>query len=354
MKAERKKLAFGGHLAIYITVLLTILAVVLAFWWHYLGCYEANRIEGVMDTYMTETLPEQLQFELDVYSIASQTGYQSADEVSAILAEKLGSDEWTYRLDRSKTTPEQTVYELYSGEITVGEAVLQRGTPNPQNLGFDTWLEPEVTFDLEQFGNTVTVTAPYGCEVFVNGVLVDDNSVTETIGLYPQLEKYEEVITEPNQLLVYTLDNTYVDVAVGFSEGFTMIKDEENGLFYALPVCDNAMAEELIEFSKQFVRDHTEYAHNKVALWAVQRHIVPDSALYQELTASSSGIKWGHGIHAKITALDIKNFKYYGNVITCDASYSMTTDDGDRNETMQILLVDTVLGWRVVHREILE
>ena len=353
MKAEKKKLAFGGRLAIYITVMFTILFVALVFWWHYLACFEANRIEGVMDAYMTQSLPAQLRLEMDTYSIAAQTGYQSADEISAILTEKLSGDDWTYRLNRKKTSDEQTVYDLYHGELAVGEAVLHSGVYDPKNLGFTTWQEPEVTFDLEQFGHTVTVTAPYGCEVFVNGVLISDDNVTETVGLYPQLEEYEALITEPNQLLVYQLDNTYVDVAVEFSEGFAMTRDEQTGMFYALPICEDALAEELIEFCKSFVQAHTEYTYNKVALWAVQNHIVSDSALYEELTAASSGIKWGHGIHAQIVNLDIKNFTYYGNVITCDASYSMTTDDGDRSETMQILLVNTVLGWRVIYREII-
>lgn len=353
MRARKKKLAFGGFLAIYITVMLTLIFGALAFWWHYLSCYEANRIEGVMDAYMTDTLTEQLQKEIETYGIASQTGYQPAEEVTGILTELLSGDDWSYQLNRKKTTDEKTVYNLHHGDYIIGEASLLKQEPLPEDLGFARWLEPEVTFDLAQFGHTVTVTAPYGCEVYINGVQVGDNEVTETIGLYPQLNDYETMIPEPNQLLVYTIDNTYVDVAVEFSEGYSMVKGETEEEFFALPICEDALAEEMIEYAKSFVRAHTDYAHNKVALWAVQRHIVPDCALYQELTESSSGIKWGHGIHAKIQTLDIKNFTYYGNVITCEASYSMKTDDGDRTENMKIIMVNSILGWRVVHREIL-
>jgi len=110
--------------------------------------------------------------------------------------------------------------------------------------------------------------------------------------------------------------------------------------------------EDLIEQCKNFVKAYVEYTANKNGLWAVQQYIVPDCALYRAITDSSVGLKWGQGVHAKIKTLDIRNFTYYGNVITCEASYSMTRDDGDRSETMQILLVKTVLGWRVIHREI--
>ena len=100
------------------------------------------------------------------------------------------------------------------------------------------------------------------------------------------------------------------------------------------------------------MKAYVEYTANKNALWAVQQFIVPDCKLYEEMNMASVGIKWGHGVNARITALDVKNFRYFGNAISCEASYTMTRSDGDRSETMKILLVETVLGWRVVHREI--
>ena len=352
MKSEKKKVAFGGIFAIYITVLLTLILAALGFLWHYLSCYEAGRVAVTMDRYMTQTLPSQLQQEIDTYSIACQTGYQSADDVSKILSEKLGGDDWCYR-EKRQAADGTVIFALYSGEIEVGEATVHPAETDSTRLGFGAWQEPQVTFDLEQFGRTVTIIVPYGCKVYVNGEEVSEDHVSETMGLYPQLEPYEALITTPNQLLVYKIDGTYTEVAVSFSEGYFMYREDLSDCFYAMPVCEDAMAEELIEFCKQFVKDHTEFTYNKVALWAVQRHIVPDCALYRELTESSAGMKWGHGIHAKIETLDVKNFKYYGNVITCDASYSMKTDEGDRSETMRILLVETVLGWRVIHREIM-
>ena len=60
MTEEKKNLSFGGGLLIYITVMLTLIFVLLAVWWHYLGCLEAGRYEGVMDVYMTNTLEQVL------------------------------------------------------------------------------------------------------------------------------------------------------------------------------------------------------------------------------------------------------------------------------------------------------
>lgn len=352
MKAAKKKLAFGGGLLIYITVMLTLIFVALAFWWHYLACYEAARVTGVMDTYMEQSLTAELQQEIGAYSMDRRTGYQSVAEINAVLTQTLSGDDWQYQENHEKSTAEQPVYTLYRGETAVGEVILTAGQADSLNMGFHTWQTPDAMFDFAQFGYTVTITVPYGCSVYVNGEPVSEDEVEETIGLYPQLAAYETLIAEPNQLLVYRLDEVFAEIAVEYGEGYTMMKGEDEHTFYALPVCEDELAEHLIEYCKGFVQAYVEYTANANALWAVQQYLVPDSDLYQELTAASSGLNWGHGVNAVISTIDVKNFVYYGNVITCDASYSMTRDDGDRSEVMHMLLVKTDLGWRVISREI--
>ena len=112
------------------------------------------------------------------------------------------------------------------------------------------------------------------------------------------------------------------------------------------------MAEQLIEYFKGFVQAHVNYTANDESLWVLQQYLVTDSALYQQVTEASSGLDWNNGVNAVVQTIDIKNFTYYGNVITCDASYITTRDDGDRSETMRILLVNTDIGWRVIHIEV--
>ena len=92
-----------------------------------------------------------------------------------------------------------------------------------------------------------------------------------------------------------------------------------------------------------------DYSANLTSLWVLQQYLVTDSALYQEVTSHSGDLAWSQGVNAEVQTVDIKNFAYYGNVITCDASYITTRDDGNRSESMQILLVNTKIGWRVMH-----
>ena len=350
MGGNKKKLGFGGGLLIYITVMITLIFVALAVWWHYLSCYESARCEGVMDSYMTKTLQAELEQDIGEYAREHAEGYQTQAEIAGVLSAALSSDEWHYVLKGGVNDP---VYTLYCGEIPVGEAVMQAGQANAMSMGLVQWQTPDADFDFKQFGRTLTVTVPYGCSVYLNGQIISEDLVRETIGLYPQLQAFESLISEPNQLLVYEIDNVFSDVAVEYSGGYTMLKGGDPDVYYALPTCDDFMGEQLTEYCKAFVRAYVDYTANATALWALQQYLVTDSSLYEEITAASSGLNWGHGVNAVVETVDIKNFAYYGNVITCDASYITTRDDGDRSEVMQILLVNTNIGWRVIHMNII-
>ncbi len=349
MSEEKKKLSFGGGMLIYVTVMLTLIFVALAVWWHYLGCFEAGRYEGVMDVYMTNVLEQELTEEIAAYAQEHATGYQSQAEIVQILTEALSGDGWHYALQEGSNPP---AFTLYCGDVVVGEAMMEAKGRSPMSMGFDSWQTPDSTFNFAQFGQTVQVTVPYGCTVYLCGEAVSEDLVTGTIGLYPQLEQFEELIPEPNQLLVYEVGEIFTDVAVEYSEGYVMLKGQEEGVFYAMPACDDTMAEQLIEYCKGFVRAYVDYSANLTSLWALQQFLVADSALYNEVTAQSDNMAWNDGVNAVVQTVEIKNFAYYGNVITCDASYITTRDDGDRSETMSILLVNTNIGWRVIHMKV--
>lgn len=346
---EKKKLGFGGFLLIYITVMITLIFVALAVWWHYLGCYEASRYEGVMDTYMTETLQQQLEDEITDYAKEHATGYQSQAEIVTVLTEALSGDAWSYELQQDGAAP---VFALYCGDTFVGEAALESGEESPLNMGFSVWGTPDASFDFSQFGHTLSVTVPYGCTVLLSGEEISEDLVTTTIGLYPQLEEYEHLITEPNQLLVYEIPEIFADVAVEYGAGFVMLKGGEADSYYAAPACEDYLAEQLIDYCKGFVRAYVDYSANLTSLWALQQYLVTDSDLYEDVTSRSGDLAWSEGVNAEVQTVDIKNFTYYGNVITCDASYITTRDDGDRSETMSILLVKTDIGWRVIHMNV--
>ena len=349
MTEEKRRLSFGGGLLIYITVMLTLIFVGLAIWWHYLSCFEAAHHESIMDKYMTETLEQELTEAIAQYAGEAAASYQTPAEIAAVLTEILSGDRWRYEAQEGSEPP---AFTLYCDDTAVGETILISRGYTAMSMGFESWEDPMTTFDFAQFGKTAVVTVPYGCTVYLSGEPVSEDLVTGTIGLYPQLEQFEALIPEPNQLLVYEIGEIFTEVAVEYAEGYVMLKGSRPNVYYAMPACDDTMAEQLIEYCKGFVRAYVDYSANLTSLWVLQQYLVPDSALYNEVTSHSEDMAWNEGVNAEVKTVEIKNFAYYGNVITCDASYITTRDDGDRSETMSILLVNTDIGWRVIYMKV--
>lgn len=247
---EKKKLSFSGVMLIYVIVMITVLFVALAFMWRWLDRLENSRGDSVMEHYMLDCLEEDLEAGIVTYSIAHQAGFQKAEEISSVLAVALGSDDWGFEQNRSLSKDDCCVYDLVCGDIVVGKATLEAEAPVSIDMGLDGWESPEVEFDFSVFGKSITVLAPYGCEVLLSGEAVSEDLVVESIGLYPQLEAYEEVISEPNQLLLYEIGDIYAEVAVETGTGYTMHKGAQEGEYYALPTCEADLAEDLIDYCK--------------------------------------------------------------------------------------------------------
>lgn len=289
-----------------------------------------DRDADPMDSYMSEQFADELARAIDAYSYAGETCYQTAGEISAALTEQLTGAEWSY-----VPTDSDTLYMLCWDGRELGSVTLRENA------------QAETIFCFDSLGYTVTVIAPFGCTVYINGKALCDDQVEATLGLYPQLLEYEMEIVKANQLMVYELDSVFGEIAVETDREYSLLQEEGEALYYALPQCSAALADELMEYCGGFIDAYVNFTLNKRSLWTVQQYTVKDGTLYNSLTQASIGLDWGHGIKAVVEKLEIKDFTYYGNAVTCRAVYKMTTTAGERIDTVRLLLVSTDEGWRV-------
>jgi len=325
---------------------ITLILAAVILWNRWRADREMAQPHSAMDAYMEQDLREDLSQAIAAYSQKMANEYQSADQIAASLAEKLPLEKWSYASGRAHSG-EQPEYILYCDEQELGRAIL-RSTDDPtKGVDSERWTVSEAVFYFDGLCRAMTIVAPYECTVYVNGVELREDLIQETAGLYPQLLPYETEILEPNHLMVYTLEGVCTDVAVEADGGYIVHTDEADAACYVLPACSAALGDELIEYCRDFVEAYVDFTLNKVSLWGVQQYTVEDGTLFDRLTQASLGLDWGHGIHAEIEKLEIEQFTYYENAVTCRAVYKMSTDNGQRTDTAQLLLVNTEDGWRV-------
>ncbi len=350
MRAEQTQRTSAGDVFQYIVILVGTVIAVFAFIavvYRYNDAYEASAPRNIMEAYMEQRLPRDLSEAITAYSEENATDYQTAEEIAWALTEGLPADQWYYQ-PSDGYTDRRPVYTLYCDHMPLGTVVLELGDKDLSNFNMDSWETSSSLFHFEPLCRTVTITAPYGCTVYVNGAELSEDYVSETAGLYPQLLDYELEIPKANQLMIYVLDDIVTDIAVELENGYTLLwGEQEDGAYYALPTCKASLADTLMEMSDRFIRAHVDFTLNKVSLWGVQQYTVTDGTLYNSLTQAAVGLDWGWGIGAEITKLEVKDFIYYGNAATCRVVYKMDTKEGQRAASSQLLLVDTSEGWRV-------
>lgn len=349
MKSEQKHGTSVREILLYVLALAATAVAVYGFSLlvhRYTVSYEAASPEHVMERYMEQQLPTELSAAIDEYAMEHETDYQSAGEIAAALREKLPMERWGYQRSVDYTD-ENPMFTLYCDHHPLGTVALESGSSNLSNFNMDSWQTPAAEFRLDLLARTVTIVAPFGCSVYVNGAELNDDLVQETAGIYPQLLDYELILPQANQLMLYVVEHVVSDIAVEAEIGCMVLTDEEHAVYYVLPACEAALADSLLVLAENFTRAHVDFTLNKVSLWGVQQYTVTNGALYNRLTQDAVGLDWGNGIGATITKLEVKDFLYYGNAATCRVSYKMTTNEGLRTESIFLLLVNASEGWRV-------
>lgn len=347
METEHKTVKRRGFF-FYLTVLGVILAVILAALL-VRHRYDSLRWEAdparIMSEYMQQQFAADLDDAIDSYSQSKAAEYQSAGEIATELSSRFPAEGWMVGIASDR--PDGREYPLYYRDEEMGRIILLSDDGGLFRFGMDQWHRPSAEFDFNKLARTVTIIAPYGCGVYVNDVLLSEDLVTETAGLYPQLLEHELLIPEANQLMVYVLEGVVIEPAVEFDKGYTLLRDDTGDTYYALPECSAVLGDEMVDYCGQFIRAYVNFTLNKKSLWALQQFAVPKGPFYKSLTQASLGLDWNNGINAKVEKVEIREFRYFGNAITCRAVYKMTTDTGDRTDAADLLLVETKKGWRI-------
>lgn len=317
--------------------------------WHYASAYEQAQPVGAIDTYVEQTLKQELAVQIDDYSRREANAYQSEEEIRTVLTDKLMHQEWTYR----KSTAYKSyapVYTLYCGDRSIGQANLTAGESTFLDFGQVPWVVQPMEADLAQLEKTVTIVAPVDCAVTVNGAGVPD--ATETASCYPAFAAYEELIKQPVELAVYHLQLCIDQITVECPDGWTVVSAEKADTWYVLPIADETTQETLDTFANEFVDAYLMFTSNSGSYYNVQRYVAPGSDLQIRLYKSLDGMSWVHYTTGKLLDIEVSNGQYYGNVYTYDAAYDLKLKSGDWSGNMHVTAVQAAYGWRVVDVEL--
>lgn len=349
MDTTTKKHRFWKGLLLYVCVALALIAVGLFFFWKWTAAYELSRTDGVMDAYLAQQAPADLRAEAEEWAWAKSDAspFESAEEITAAIAELTETRELTFRKTVGEYTQETPVYTLRLGKQEIGTVRLERGEPRLLSFGFDTWQLRDVTYDFTALGQTYTLTAPEQAALDVNGVFLDESFRTGT-GLYAELEPYADSLPELTGTATYDLGLLFREPQVLPADSGRYRVESDQGHISVLEQCPADLERQLTDYARQFLSAYLAFtSHAADDPSGVKAYLIPNSPLSRRMDAAMDGLSWVHGITATAGEITLENFRYFGDAALCDAHYTLYAASGDTDNRMHIVLTETADGWRV-------
>lgn len=231
---------FARALILYTVVLVVAAVAVMAVLWKYLEAYEFTRPENVMSQF--EQMADEQYWETAITSSFAvtpsefETKSQLEDELCLSL---LRDGKMTYVKDEAYTDA-APVYLVSVNGVELCRVYMspQAGGEAGFGLQYMSINKVELLADfIAPKARSITITAPVGATVTVNGIAVSENYLSDAAPDTSYLPELEQNATD--LLCCYEIANIYgtVEIAGTAANGDTLVaeKSDENGAVFALP-----------------------------------------------------------------------------------------------------------------------
>ncbi|MDY4105838.1 MAG: hypothetical protein SOY37_09690 [Oscillospiraceae bacterium] len=333
---------------VFLSVILLLAALLLAGLFllqQYAAAFDRAFPGSVAQRYAQAQLAEDLASAVE--TMAAEAGpYETEEAVRAALQEALEAPLTCGESD--ETAP--GIYPIRCGTQTVGTLT---AAPGPGGrFGLEAWQVERVEWDVSALTHGVTILAPSGAQVRINGQPLSTGQQTGERVWYPELEVFADSLPEDAAPVVYEVSGLYGRAEVtGEVDGQPCTAvTEESGRVLLYPPVPEGLEEELLDRADRFLRDYLDYA-NKISggPGTAASQVVPGSELAYRLYAAVDGLVWVRPGWSTVSDIRVDSFRYFGAFALCQGHYTVEIQDDDEilHNDMKLLLTETDAGWRI-------
>lgn len=334
-KKNNKGMGFTLFLVIYAVLFLALTVFGLKWFWGCMEAYEASRPYVAIDSYMAKVDKAYILEQNSQLLTAVDPTIQSEEECRQIILDSL-EGEISYARKASACTEDRQVFVVRCGKQVVGTFAIE--TTAADQYGFKPWTFREESYDLSHLmgSETVTVSAPEGYPVYVNGVLLDESYITESTSMefsaYGDFyKKYDLPMFVVNTYEVGPFLGETIQPEVYDPAGMPFVYDETFDPNVLLPQLDTALEQELDAFVADFLEAYVVFAGcandaRYSNYHELMKYVVPESNLAQRMLDALDGYLYAQSKGDKVAGITIHHLlpleegKYL-----CDVTYLVDT-----------------------------
>ena len=315
-KKHKKRSGVGFAIVSVVWAVAFLAATGFGLYWLW-GCmegYETSRPHIAIDKYMSKVTKEYIIDHSDEFLSVVDFNIQSREDCQQIVMDAL-EGEITYARKASACTEDKQVFVVRCGKRVVGSFTIV--TTEADEYGFKPWVFQEESYDLSDLmgTETVTVSAPEGYSVLVNGYALDESYIvsTETTD-YDIFEDYYEDYDLPRFVLntyeVGPFLNAMYEPEVYSPQSQPFVYDESFDPYSLIPALEEEEAEELETFLEKFLDIYVIFAgcanDNREANYRkVIQYVVPESNLAKRMYDALEGLQFAQSRGDQIAGIDI-------------------------------------------------
>ena len=322
-KTKRKSRVFWKIYAVVAGLIALAIAVTLIIFHNFLASYEAAQPVHTMEEVA------KIFDNADVDTILSYCAEDYPEEYESVIKSMIVSKlkgEVTYAKKLSVYEENEPAYSLRvdGSEVAIVYLSLdaKRGSFNAKQWSFD-YVE-----GLIDEAETITITAPEGYVLTVDGKTIDETYLTETT-VVDSITGQDEVVnyTELPKLCTYTVGNLYGDPEVHCytADGVTEVaadSAEEDSYTYGF-YQDNAISDEMRESLIEVAKVYTDYATNDAEFSSFAKYLYQGTEFYKDMSNAQDGLEWvlAHSSEKGYSEFDVHDYTIY-----TDSFYTVQVD----------------------------
>ncbi len=325
----------------FVCIAVFVLALVIGLIWlrGYLADYESAQPK-----YVAEEVFEKYYKTKDFDTIAAgadpSTTFEDIDVIAEYLHSQYDDDELTYS---SVTTDDDSKlkYIVKSGDLKISSFILKKSGEKSKK-GFDLYALDsfEIFYTADESAN---VLVPEGCTVYVNDVLLGEESIVEKD--ITDVYKCPEGVTPP-AYVKYAVNGLIHEPTVSVKNGdktCDVTFNEATGEYFAgLPNNEELKAEHA-DFVMKGIKEYAAYMQNDSWWGAVKVYLDPDSDLYESVYTAEQYFVIDHNGFEFVDEHIGDFFAYDENTFSCRVAFTQNlkmygTEDYTDNIDMTVYL----------------
>lgn len=328
---KRSPVWFILGMVIYAALFLGATYYGLGYLWDYMEAYEASRPGNTVDAYMEQLTAEHIVDMNQAVIDQIDHNIQSEEECRAYLLEAL-SGGITHAKKSKECTNTRQVYVLRTGSNVIGEFSIKANEPD--EYGFTTWELEQESFDMSYLitGETVSMTVPDVCAVWVNGYQLTSDYIIEDGIEYEGMKDYFEDYQFPTRVTYQAgpflgrFQMTATD-----PDGSAVTFDENTDYSKYYLNCSEEEVQKLNAFTEDFIDKYVAFTgSNKNTRYKNYASLITiideDSDMAKRLADALDGLQFGQSKGDEVVSITTHiQLRLEDGRYLCDVTYEVDT-----------------------------